>query len=159
MHLLLIWLVVAVAATLAMLVLLRRADGRRTRALERLRAERGSGDCEAFAAAFRGWNASAAHLAAVHDFFQRLARPVQDLPVRAEDQLATVYGLESQDRHVVLLNLLSACGLREPTSEEWTAFGPLERVGDIVEFLCYARAGYPAAWSRTILESPAAATG
>ena len=137
---------IVVAAIVLALVILTVRD-RRARRRELLAARVGE-TFESFAATFAEHAVPESLLRATWTAFQAWAPSPGSFPVRASDRIEDVYGIWGTDHDELCLELVAAGGARRPTVREARRFGRVDRVSEVVEFVMYARAEYPAGWRR-----------
>ena len=123
------------------------ARDRRARRRELL-ADRAGETFESFAATFAEHAVPESILRSAWTAFQAWAPSPGSFPVRASDRIEDVYGVWGTDHDELCFELVAAGGAPRPTVHEARRFGSVDQVGDVVEFVMYARAGYPAAWRR-----------
>jgi len=116
--------------------------------VEALAAARVGENFETFAAAFSARDVPEHVLRTVYGKLQEWMQPIEGFAVRASDDIGDVYGIVGEDHDDLCLQLIVACGGREPSFQESRRFGDASRVIDVVELVLYARAGYRVEWRR-----------
>ncbi|MFM8272812.1 MAG: hypothetical protein ACKODX_10825 [Gemmata sp.] len=102
-------------------------------ALRRLAARRAGESFDTFRAALADEGAPEYVLRGVYGLLQGFAaRAVADFPVRAEDHIKGVYGMDDAEVEQGVRRLLAECGYRYPAAEQFAQMPPVHTVRDLV---------------------------
>jgi hypothetical protein len=104
--------------------------------LKRIAASRAGETFETFRSSFEADEAKPEILRVVHGKFQAwVSGEVSGFPVRADDNIADIYGMVDEDLDDTILEILAECGRQSPPDEELRRMTPLVTVRDLVLFV------------------------